>query len=197
MIGAVILAAGESSRMGQDKALLVYHGETFLSHILTTVRVAAIDCAVVAVASMDSKIISDSMLPNEVFVLNDGGTAAGPIGSIRAAVTFFVNQMVDYLLVWPVDHPRVTAKTVSMLINRATATKAAITVPVFEGRRGHPVLFSRAVFPELLSAAADKGADAVVHLNPSRVLEVPVEDPAVVENIDAQEAYRLLLTQEK
>lgn len=80
-----------------------------------------------------------------------------------------------------------------MLINTAQSRAASIAVPVFSGKRGHPVLFSRDIFPELLSPAADEGAHTVVRRIPSRVLEVGVEDPGVIEDIDTPEAYRRLL----
>lgn len=68
-----------------------------------------------------------------------------------------------------------------------------IALPVFEGKRGHPVLFGRSVFEELLNAPASGGARTVVRADPSRVLEVLVTDRGVVEDIDTPEAYQELV----
>ncbi len=69
-------------------------------------------------------------------------------------------------------------------------------MPGFRDQRGHPVIFGRTVFEELLEAPEGEGARAVVRADPSRVSLVPVEDPAVVEDIDTPEAYRELLERE-
>ena len=64
-----------------------------------------------------------------------------------------------------------------------------IVVPVFQGRRGHPTLFARPLFDELLNAAADKGARHVVHSNGAKVFEVDVHDPGILVRIDTPEDY--------
>ncbi len=69
-------------------------------------------------------------------------------------------------------------------------------VPSYQARRGHPVIFGRAVFEELLAVPDDQGARAVVRSDPSRVAVVPVDDPAVTEDIDTPEAYMELLRRE-
>lgn len=69
----------------------------------------------------------------------------------------------------------------------------AVTLPVFSGRRGHPVIFSMAVFDELLAAPPDDGARAVVRADPGRVCEVSTDDPAVLEDIDTPGDYQALL----
>jgi molybdenum cofactor cytidylyltransferase len=71
-----------------------------------------------------------------------------------------------------------------------------IVVPTHAGRRGHPVLFARAVFDELLTAPNDEGARAVVRKDPTRVLAVPVDDPAVLEDFNTPEDYKQLLRKE-
>ena len=193
VLAAVVLAAGTSSRMGEPKALLKYHGKTFIGAILDKIYDSAIDHAIVAVSPTGTKILDSIDITRTSVVYNKANKAAGPIESIRPAVSFCVNHMVEYLLVWPVDQPHIMPNTISTLINRATAQRPAIAVPRFRGIRGHPVLFSRAIFPELLSSLADQGARNIVLRVPDRVAEIEVEDRAVLEDIDTPDDYQELL----
>lgn len=193
MIASVILAAGSSSRMGTPKALLQVGGKTFLEHIVSAVRAAAIDVPMIAVAQDDRKILELCSLHGMTAVMNTATPTAVPLGSVQAAVTAVINRPVDALLVWPVDQPHVLPSTVSELLSAFLRFGKAITLPVYDGRRGHPVVFGRAVFGELLSAPLSEGARAVVRADPARVTEVPVRDPAIIDDIDTVEAYQDLL----
>ena len=193
MNAAVILAAGESRRMGRAKALLGLNGVTFLEHIINAVRSAAIDNVLVAVAHDDPKILKICELHGVYVIHNTATPVAVPLGSIQAAVSQVINQSVESLLVWPVDQPHVRPSTASGLLTAFLRFQKAVTVPVFGGRRGHPVVFGRSVFDELLAAPPDLGARAVVRADPGRVCEVAVDDPAVLDDIDTPADYEALL----
>jgi molybdenum cofactor cytidylyltransferase len=107
-----------------------------------------------------------------------------------------LNHPVEGVLVWHVDRPHVAISTVQALLDRFRGGEEPIVVPSHEGRRGHPVIFGREVFEELLAAPEDQGARSVVRSDPSRLAVVPVDDPAVSEDIDTPEAYRSLLRRE-
>ena len=96
-------------------------------------------------------------------------------------------------LVWHVDRPHVAVATLAKLIDRFRQGGAAIVLPTLSGQRGHPVMFGREVFDELIETPDEEGARAVVRADPSRVALVPVDDPAVLEDIDTPEAYADLL----
>ncbi len=192
MIALLVLAAGESRRMGYPKALLRYRGRTFLESILEAASAAGIEKQLIALSPEADNILKSNELHRAVVVPNET-PQAGPIGSIRAAVRAILNHPVDALLVWPVDHPHVAIATVQALMARFYESKGEILVPAYQGRRGHPVLFSRAVFDELLEAPDSQGARAVVRKDRSRVIEVPVEDPAILEGIDTPAQYEALL----
>jgi molybdenum cofactor cytidylyltransferase len=194
MIAATILAAGTSSRMGFPKALLRFHGKTFLQSILDATEALGVQRYVVVGPEAD-KILPMHDLRN-VTVLRNSTMEAGPIGSIRASVEAALPHPIDALVVWPVDFPHVALETVSMLIDRFRAGDMAIVVPIVENRRGHPTIFGRSVFNELLSASADEGAKAIVRADPKRVAEVPVEDRAVLDSLNTPNAYQDLLRRE-
>ena len=89
-----------------------------------------------------------------------------------------------------VDHPVLRVSTVESLVSGISG--GAIAVPVSKGRRGHPVLFSRDVFEEILDLDSHQGANVVVRRDPKRVVEVPVDDPGVLLDIDTPDAFERL-----
>lgn len=192
VIAAVILAAGESRRMGFPKALLRYRGRAFLEGALDAGWASGLDPSVVVLGRDARKILSSTDLTRAIVVRNTQPDT-GQIGSIRLGLEQLINRPVDAAVVWPVDHPHVAVSTLERLIQGFRERHAAIVVPIHAGRRGHPVLFASTVFRELIDAPDGMGARAVVRADPARVLEVPVDDAAVVEDIDTPEAYEDLI----
>lgn len=195
MIAATILAAGASARMGFPKALLKYRGQTFLQNILDVTEALGISRRVLVVGPESDRILSEHELRGVTVVTNPEPNS-GPIGSIRAAIQAVDAHPAEGLLVWPVDYPHVAVETVELMLDRFRGGTAAIVVPAFRGRRGHPVLFRRSVFPELVEVTDAEGARGVVRANAARVDAVPVNDPAVLDNVNTPESYRRLLRQE-
>jgi molybdenum cofactor cytidylyltransferase len=102
------------------------------------------------------------------------------------------NPDVKGVLLLPVDHPDVTSAVVDLLIDRFAETPQPVILPVHNGRRGHPVLFSRTVFDELLRAPETVGARQVVWDHQNDLLEVEVSDPGIGRDVDTPEDYRSL-----
>ena len=195
MIAATILAAGESVRMGSHKALLRYRGRTFLETILEKLRVVGIHRCLAL--GENSDVISENLALSGVTIVTNREPEIGPIGSIRAAIRALENQSVEGLMIWPVDLPHVSTSTVRAVVERFHQNDLPeIVVPTFKSKRGHPVIFRRTVFSELLSCPNDQGARAVVRSNPSRVQRVEVEDPAVIDQINTPEEYRALISRQ-
>jgi molybdenum cofactor cytidylyltransferase len=119
----------------------------------------------------------------------------GQLSSLAAAIRSIEAgsdlERVDGILVHLVDHPYINADLVNIMIDRFYETKKLIVVPRFQGRRGHPVIFSRALFPELLAAGIDQGAKPVVHAHRDDTLEIDTADEGVLVDIDTPEEYRL------
>jgi molybdenum cofactor cytidylyltransferase len=195
MFAAIILAAGASERMGYPKALLPYRGAPFLSGILEACFAAGVERRVVVLGYFADKILQELDL-SDVIVTMSENLEAGPIGSIRAGIRALVNHPVEATLIWPVDRPHVSVATISALLDKAREGHGPIVVPTYQGRRGHPVLFGKTVFAELLDAPDTVGAKAVVRKDPSRVVTVPVEDSAVLEDFNTPEDYKGLLRKE-
>ncbi len=192
MIAATVISAGTSSRMGYPKALLEFHGRTFLETILDAMRAVGVQRRVVVLGPDAGKILKHIDL-RDTTVLSTERLDAGPIGSIRAAIREVQAHPVDGLLVWPVDMPQVTIATVETLLERFLTSDRVIAVPEFDGTRGHPVIFGRATFQELLDAPDTEGARSVVRADSSRVLTVSVPDSGVVEDLNTPSEYQRLI----
>jgi molybdenum cofactor cytidylyltransferase len=92
--------------------------------------------------------------------------------------------------------PHVAIATVELLLDGFRTGHSAIAVPTFEGKGGHPVIFGRTVFDELLDTPDGEGAKAVVRADPGRVLKVEVDDPAIVEDLNTPSEYKTMRRRE-
>lgn len=183
MIGAIVLAAGSSSRMGRAKAGLPVgaSGITFLETILATLAAAGVADVRVVQAPGDEP-------PHPNAVVNPDPSAK-MLSSVQCGLRAFDREL-GAVLLWPVDHPLVKSESVLAILAAFGASNAPIVVPTYADRRGHPTLFASRVLAELLNADPAKGARAVVHGHTDR-LELPVDDPGVVADIDTPEDYAL------
>ena len=188
MLAAVILSGGASRRMGSPKALLPYQGRPFLEHLLDITKHPEIGARRVVLGADAGPIINETALPPEEIVINHEWEK-GQLSSIHAALHTLPPDA-DGILLLPVDHPLVSAALVSELIETFTQTGAPIVVPVYEGRRGHPVIFAARLFPELLAAPMDKGARAVVWAHKDEIAEVPTNEEGCVLNLNDPDAFR-------
>jgi molybdenum cofactor cytidylyltransferase len=193
MIVAVILSAGESSRMGRPKALLPIDGVRFIEKIVTTLKATRVGQIVVVLGHNVNELrrtMSD--LPVDLVINPD--YKRGQLTSLRAAIHSIETgrdpERVDGILVHLVDHPYINAELVNLMIDRFYETKKLIVVPRYQNRRGHPVIFSRALFAELLAAPLDQGAKAVVHAHRDDTLEIDTNDEGAIIDIDTPEEYR-------
>jgi molybdenum cofactor cytidylyltransferase len=186
LITAVVLAAGKSQRMGRPKALLPYCGTTFLGHILETIGRSCIDHQLVVLGHDRERIAAT--IEGVDWVYNPS-YEQGMTTSLQAGIRALPEAARGAML-FLVDHPVFRVATVEGLVSGISA--GAIVLPVCEGRRGHPVLFARAVFEEILNLGNHQGANIVVRRDPARVVEVPVDDPGVLLDIDTPDAFERL-----
>jgi molybdenum cofactor cytidylyltransferase len=190
MIVAVVLSAGESSRMGRPKALLPIDGQTFIEKIvgaLARTRVGQI----IVVLGHDAEMLKRRLEYLAVTFLVNADYKSGQLSSLQTAVRRLQSdQECDGMLVHLVDHPYISSTLVDMMIERFYASNKLIVVPRCQGKRGHPVIFSRALFAELLNAPLDQGAKAVVNAHRDETLEIETDDTGIAVDIDTPELYR-------
>lgn len=196
MLAAVILAAGESRRMGTPKALLPYRGQTFLDHLVQVTRHPRVAELRVVVGANAALIRGMSQVEPASFVVNPDWEK-GQLSSIQAAIRSLPPDDSDGILLCLVDHPLISAELVGTLIDRFYSSGKFVVLPTYKGRRGHPVIFSAALYDELLAAPLELGARAVVWAHASEVLEIPTEEDGVVLNLNDPETLRRALTSDQ
>ena len=191
MLAAVILAAGESSRMGSPKALLAYQGRPFLEHLIEVTRHPKVGVQRIVLGVGAEEIRGQLKLDPATVVINPNWSQ-GQLSSIHAALGS-LPAGTDGMLLCLVDHPLITAALVNELIEKFYVSKKSIVLPAYQGKRGHPVIFSSKLYPELLSAPLDTGARAVVWRHADEVLEVPTIEEGVILNLNDPETLHRAL----
>jgi molybdenum cofactor cytidylyltransferase len=193
VLAAVILSGGESRRMGSPKALIRYRGKTFLEHLLNVARHPKISPTIVVLGPHADPIRAQVSLDGAVVVVNQDWEK-GQLSSIQAAVShLIVKNESDGFVLFLVDHPFVSADLVEKLIAEFYRSRKPIIVPVFDGKRGHPVIFARRLYDELLAAPLDKGARTVVWAHAHEILEVRTQESGVLTNLNDPETLRKAL----
>src|ERR1700728_2049937 len=147
--------------MGRPKALLPYREGTFLEHLIEVTRHPRIGVTRVVLGAGAEVIRDVAKLDLSIVVLNPHWEQ-GQLSSICVGLRSLEGLDTDGMILCPVDHPLVSASLVSDLVQRFDEDKKAIVVPTYKGRRGHPVIFSSALYGELLAAPAEQGARSVV-----------------------------------
>ncbi len=191
MIAGLILAAGESSRMGTDKALLTYRGRPFLGTVLRTLRDAGVARVAIVLGHHAEEIQRAVGLKDAVVVINPD-YAQGQTSSLQAGLKVLESTDVQAILLCLVDHPQVSADTIRTLIRSFWKSSCPVVIPTFQNQRGHPVLIGRALFEELLGLSAEAGANTVIREYREATQFVEVQDPGILLDIDDPETYRRL-----
>lgn len=190
MISAVILSAGESSRMGRPKALLPIDGQTFIERIVAALKQSGIE-RIFVVLGFNAEEMRREIEHLPVEILINQAYQQGQLSSLQVALRRLDSEKdCDAILVHLVDHPYLSAAVVNRMIDRYRESKNCIVIPKYRGKRGHPVLFDRSLFAELLSAPIDQGAKAVVNAHRDQTLEIDTDDIGVTLDIDTPELYR-------
>ena len=190
MISGIILAAGESRRMGSPKALLDYQGRTFIENICTSFLTAGVDELIVVLGAHEHAQPIRAVVPQHPAlrtVLNPH-YRLGQLSSLQVGIQALSPES-EAAVVNLVDHPLIQPETVQALLASFAADPLPIIVASYQGRRGHPVLFAKGVYGELLAAPLDQGAKVVVRKDPERVRELGLDDPGIRADIDTPQEY--------
>jgi molybdenum cofactor cytidylyltransferase len=182
-LAAVILSGGESRRMGSPKALVPYRGKTFVEHLIEVTRHPRVGVTRIVVGAHADEIRARLAGYASEIVVNEDW-ANGQLSSIQTGVRSLPSGETDGMILCPVDHPIVTAKLVARLIGEFDSSGKSIVLPIYRGRRGHPLIFRAALYDELLAASAEVGARQVVWSHEAETCAVPTDEEGVVLNIN-------------
>jgi len=194
MLAAVILSGGASSRMGSPKALLPYQGRPFLEHLLEVTARPEIGVRRVVLGA-DAEPIAKAIHLNADEIVINADWEKGQLSSIQAAVRS-LPPGTDGMLLCLIDHPLISGSLIGELIEHFYKSGKSIALPVYEGRRGHPVIFAASLYEELLRAPVETGARAVVWAHAGGVEEVPTNEQGCVLNLNDPETMNKAIGRE-
>jgi molybdenum cofactor cytidylyltransferase len=196
-ITGVILAAGTSSRMGSaNKLLLPFRNHTVIEEVLMQLSDSAVD-DIVVVTGYERERLEEAIahrLSNRITVLYNSKFMSGRAESIRCAVEY-ISETADAVLFMVADKPTVNHPLIDRAIERFRKDRPSILYVKTPSGRGHPIIFSKDLFPELLSLQGDRVGNDLIARYRNDVVEVWDEKPQI--DIDTEEDYRILLKNEQ
>jgi CTP:molybdopterin cytidylyltransferase MocA len=199
VLAAIVLAGGESRRMGRTKAALPdASGRPFVARLVRTFHAAGInEIVVVTGASHDDVVaaLEGDRTPLMPRLARNPDPTRGQVSSLWIGLDAVLRPEIDAVLMTPVDVPMVTPATVRAVVAAWEGSRPPIVRPAIGDRHGHPVLFDRVVFGELRCAPLDAGAKAVVHAHAHELVNVQVSDEGALTDIDTPGDYAALVRQ--
>ncbi|PKM98918.1 MAG: hypothetical protein CVU79_01315 [Elusimicrobia bacterium HGW-Elusimicrobia-3] len=197
MLSAVILAAGDSARMGRPKALLQWRGKPFIEHVCDALRRAGVEDRVV-VLGRDSHAILAGWTPAGEKVTVNPKPEHGQLSSLRAGL-LDASQTAEGYLVCLADQPTVDPETYKKIIDRWLADKECVVIPrTFRAadsklKRGHPILIPAAHRGLCFEGPLEKGLHWVTHHPAVKIFDLEVKDPGIILDFDTPEDYAALV----
>jgi len=191
MISAILLAAGESNRMGQPKQLMSFGQSTILEGTIDNLLNSAVIETIVVLGYRDEEIrktIADKPVKIAINPDYQQGMSASIIAGLKQ-----VDKRARAVLIALGDQPFVDSQTINSLIEAFIANIRGIIIPVYQGRRGNPVILAIKYKDELLNLKGDIGGREIIKRHPEDVLEVAVNCEGVLLDIDTAENYTSMI----
>ncbi len=189
MISAIILAAGESKRMGPNKFLLPWGKKRMIEQTLEIYMNTPLSEIILVLGYQAEQILAEISPPAIKIVINPA-YKEGMSSSLRCGL-LAVDQRPEGLLIALGDQPGIERKVVNELVSafQRIYPRQNIFVPTYHGRRGHPVILGKKFFREIQELAGDVGGREILQRNEQEIFEVPVETEAILWDIDTMEDY--------
>ena len=178
----VILAAGESRRMGYPKPLLDIGGRTFIEQISETM-LEVVPRLVIVIGAHRERVRAAIPYDARIAIVENPNYAHGQLSSLQVGLEALQTEAAG-ALVHLGDHPLVRVETFRAIVDWYNRSGKPIVIARHDGHRGHPLIFDRAIFGELRSAPEDEGARHVVNADASRVAYVDLPDAGINLDLD-------------
>jgi len=187
MICALVLAAGESRRMGTPKLLLPFGDKTIIEHIVDNINQSEVDKILVVLGSHREEI-QNKLADRPVSTVVNHRYREGMLSSIQIGFGALPKDTAAALVCLG-DQPFIPFSVIDALIEVYQKTKRGIVLPVYQKKRGHPLLIDIKHKQEVLNLSPDIGLRALVHKYPQDVQEAEVDTPHILKDIDKPEDY--------
>jgi len=186
-IAPVILAAGDSSRMGYPKALLPMESDCFLTWILKAAQNAGLGRPTVVLGKT-----AEDILPQvrewKIDILINREPEKGQLSSLQIALASMPAETVA-AMIWPVDQPLVPVNLIDNLARKFLDSSALIAYPVYGERRGHPAIIHRNLFGEFMEAPLEEGPKQIILRHQADTATLPTDEPGTVYDFDTPSDY--------
>ena len=186
-VAGVVLAAGESRRMGQLKALLPFGARTVIEQVLQPLLDADLS-EVAVVLGHRADDIASVLEPLPVRLLYNPDYQLGMTSSVQVALRA-LDPVPDAYLLALVDQPQISLHVVQQLLAAHARTRKGLVIPVWQGKRGHPLLLAAAYRPAVLALGLDQGLNVVTRGYPHDTLELAIDSDDVLRDMDYREDY--------
>jgi molybdenum cofactor cytidylyltransferase len=196
MISAIVIAAGESKRMGRTKQLLPWQGKALLQHVLDSLLNSEVN-EVILVLGCEAEKILETVNTRKVKVVINPDYAQGMITSIRNGLAAIGKGAEAFFIVLG-DQPGISPQIYNRLIREfhRVYPSQRILLPTYQGKKGHPALFSIDFREEGSAIKGDVGFRQIISDHPQDVLQIELGTDAVLNDVDTPEDYQNLLKKE-
>ncbi len=188
MISAIILAAGKSLRMGFPKLLLSVEGKSLLQHVIDSTLKSKVDDVVIVLGAEAAKLKRE-IKPGKARIIVNPSYDEGQSTSLRAGLQS-INPKSQAVIILLGDQPFINSATINALIDKYQESRSPVVAPVYNGKRGNPVLFDRALIPELVDAKGDQGGRKIVEEYTDRIATIEIDSAIVGIDIDTWDDYQ-------
>jgi molybdenum cofactor cytidylyltransferase len=187
MICGIVLAAGQSRRMGTQKLLLPWAGKTVIAHIVDETLAAGIDRVLVVVSS-DADRIAQALASRPVTFVTNPNPEGDMLSSIRCGLRALPSDCEAALVVLG-DQPRIDAELIKRVLRAKETSGRGIALPIADGKRGHPIAVAAQYFPEVLSKFDGVGLHGLVDAHPNDLVTWPITESLLLADMDFPEDY--------
>jgi molybdenum cofactor cytidylyltransferase len=189
-IAPIILAAGDSTRMGYPKALLPLGDDIFITRILGILLSSGLSRPVIVLGKA-APLIRERIRNWPANIRINPDPDRGQLSSIQIALSA-IGPEFDACMIWPVDQPAVSQDLVRGLTQLFIDSGSPMVFPRCDNRRGHPAIFHRSVFQEFMDAPLEEGPKKMILRHEKETAILPTEEYAAIQDIDTPEEYEAL-----
>lgn len=184
---AIILAAGESLRMKRNKLLLPYRNQTIIEAVIENIRQAQVEHILMVTGAYRDELV-EATRHLKVSYCHNNAYREGMLSSVQCGFSNLPQSM-EAVLIYPGDQPEIPGSVAAGLLKEQAHSGKGLLVPVFAGKRGHPLLIHRRYREEIFRLDPEEGLRGLLKRFPGDVQEVKVNAPGILKDVDVPADY--------